>query len=419
MPITAPDIIRSSTSSESPAHPRNAGLSLSCFLFALTLFLVLLPTSPCLAGDETDELLEAGRATTIDFILERAVSQGLISGGIAVVGNRSGILYTSSRGRLGFSTDSPPPDERTLFDVASLTKVVATAPAIMKLLEDGTISLLDPLSRWFPEFVGTDREDITILNLLTHTSGLHDISLHGSPNPLQTAIHKTGQQKSPRLPGTSFRYADINFILLAELVQRASRLPFDRYCRERLYGPLGMGDTMFLPPRERPDSIASTIGAANEQLIGIVQDDNARVLGGIAGHAGLFSSAADLSRFATMILNQGYLNGTTILSSRALEQMTAPYFYSNGSVVRGLGWDISSPYSAPRGSFFSENSFGHTGYSGTSIWIDPQKEIYVILLTVRINYRDIRHLNRLRSDISTIAASVFSGNRKLSVVREK
>jgi CubicO group peptidase (beta-lactamase class C family) len=354
--------------------------------------------------------MDAGRTATIDFMLERAVSQGLIAGGVVLVGNHKGVVYTTSRGKSGFSAEAPALSERTMFDIASLTKVIATAPAIMKLLEEGRITLLDPLSRWFPEFEGTDREDVTILNLLTHTSGLNDITFN-RVEPLKAAIHKTGIQKSGRLPGTSFHYADINFILLAELIQRVSGVSLDRYCRENFYGPLGMADTMFLPPHERAGSIAPTIGTDNELLTGTVQDENARLLGGIAGHAGLFSSASDLSRFAAMILNNGTLHGNHVIDKHVLSQMIAPYFFSNGRVVRGLGWDIFSPYSAPRGSFFSEMSFGHTGYSGSSIWIDPQSDLFVILLTVRLNYREIRHINRLRSDISTIAASVFSGHR--------
>lgn len=370
----------------------------------LLIISLLFCASPLSAADA---LLDAGRAATIDFMLERAVSQGSIGGGVVLVGNRSGVTYTASRGKIGLSADAAALNERTIFDIASLTKVVATAPAIMKLLEEGRISLLDPLTRWFPEFVGTGREDVTILNLLTHSSGLTDIAI-SSVEPLKTTILKAGLQKNGRLPGSRFLYADINFILLSELVQRASGMSLDRYCREKLYGPLGMGDTMFLPPHELAGSIAPTLGSANEYLTGIVQDQNARHLGGIAGHAGLFSSASDLARYAQMILNNGRLHGNQVLGERVLEQMTAPYFYNNGSVVRGLGWDIYSPYSSPRGSFFSEMSFGHTGYSGSSIWIDPKHDLYVILLTVRFNYRDPRQINRLRKDISAIAASVFS-----------
>jgi CubicO group peptidase (beta-lactamase class C family) len=179
-----------------------------------------------------------------------------------------------------------------------------------------------------------------------------------------------------------------------------------------------MGDTMFQPPPDLNGSIASTIGSRSVMLTGRVQDENARRMGGVAGHAGLFSSASDLSRFAAMILNNGSFRGKRIFSERVLAQMSAPYFYSNGRVVRGLGWDIYSPYSAPRGSYFSEMSFGHTGYSGSSIWIDPKRDLFVILLTIRLDYRDINHFNRLRSDISTMAASIFSQPRDIANLLE-
>jgi CubicO group peptidase (beta-lactamase class C family) len=377
---------------------------------ALLIACILTSASPLLASDD---LLDAGRAATIDYMLERAMAQGIIAGGVVLVGSHQCITYAASRGRAGFSPDAPALNERTLFDVASLTKVIATAPAVMKLLEEGRISLLDPLTRWFPEFEGTGHEDVTILNLLTHTSGFNDVAI-SSTEPLKTTIHKAALQKNGRIPGSRFLYADINFILLSELVQRASGVALDRYCLESIYGPLGMGETMFLPPRETGITIAPTLGTSNELLTGVVQDENARQLGGVAGHAGLFSNASDLSRYAMMILNNGKLYGKQVLSEQVMTQMTAPYFYSNGAVVRGLGWDISSPYSSPRGSHFSEMSFGHTGYSGSSIWIDPQRDMFVILLTVRLNYRDTRFISRLRSDISTIAASVFL-HRKIAL----
>jgi CubicO group peptidase (beta-lactamase class C family) len=402
-PITGPEAGR----------PFHRGSHVAVFRVVLILLLLL----PAASLRAEDDLLDAGRAATIDFMLERAVSQGLIGGGVALVGSSQGITYTATRGRVGFSPESAALNERTIFDIASLTKVVATAPAVMKLLEEGRISLLDPLTRWFPEFEGTGREEVTILNLLTHTSGFSDVSI-STAEPLKSAIHKAAVQKNTRLPGSRFLYADINFILLSELIQRASGVSLDRYCLENFYGPLGMADTMFLPPRELSATIAPTLGTANELLTGVVQDENARNLGGVAGHAGLFSSASDLSRFAMMILNRGRLYGKQVFSERVLEQMTAPYFYSNGTVVRGLGWDIYSPYSSPRGSFFSEMSFGHTGYSGSSIWIDPQRDLFVILLTVRFNYRDTRHINRLRSDISTIAASVFSRHKTALEIAE-
>lgn len=360
----------------------------------------------------SDDLMDAGRTTTIDFLIEQAITRGLITGGVVVIGNHEGILYSTSRGRLNANKGAPQLSERTIFDVASLTKVLATAPAVMKLLEDGRITLMDPLTRWFPEFAGSSHEDITILNLLTHTSGLDDIAISGS-DPIKAAIRKVVAQKNSKAPGSRFRYADINFILLGEMVRRVSGMTLDTFCNTRIYGLLGTDETRFLPPHNLSEYIAPTLGPTRVFTSGIVQDENAQRLGGVAGHAGLFSSASDLALFSRMVLGGGMLDGKCIFPERVMTQMTAPYFYSNGAVVRGLGWDIESPYSAPKGSFFSEMSFGHTGYSGSSIWIDPQRDLFVILLTTRLDYRDKRLFSRLRSDISTLAVAAFwpSGRR--------
>ena len=350
--------------------------------------------------------MDAGRASSIDFMLDNAIRRGLIAGGVVAVGNRNGLLYGTTRGGLFQTPESPKLTDRTLFDVASLTKVVATTPAVMKLLQDGRINLLDPLTRWFPELEGSGREEITLLNLLTHTSGIDDMEIP-TDEPIKNTLKKTAAQHNGKIPGNRFRYADINFILLGEMIQRVTGTALDKFCAEYIYAPIGMADTMFLPPQIL-ESIAPTAGSNKALLAGIVQDTNARRLGGVAGHAGLFSNAADLSRFAAMILNQGRLNGTQLFSERVVAQMTAPYFYSNGRIVRGLGWDINSPFSSPRGNHFSEMSFGHTGYSGSSIWIDPDQDLFVILLTIRLDYQNVRQFNRLRSDISTLAVSVFS-----------
>lgn len=356
----------------------------------------------------SDDLLDAGRASSIDFLLDNAIRRGLISGGIAVIGNSKGVLYETSRGTLYNQPESMTISDRTLFDVASLTKVVATTPAVMKLLEDGRLNLLDPITRWFPELEGSGMDEITILNLLTHTSGIDDVEVP-TDDPFRNTLVRTAKQVNP--PVNRFRYADINFILLGELVQRASGIPLDRFCTEKLYAPIGMAETQFLPKNETANKIAPTAGADKTLSAGIVQDLNSRRLGGIAGHAGLFSSAADLTRYASMMLNHGNHNGKELFEERTISQMTAPYFYSKGRVVRGLGWDINSPFSAPRGDHFSETSFGHTGYSGTSMWIDPELDLFVVLLTIRLDYRDVRQFNKLRRDVSTLAASVFSNPR--------
>jgi len=372
-------------------------VNLACIYLIITCLLFCAAPLSASIGPQT-----LVRGDTIDGLLERAIAGNLIAGGVVVVGNHDGILQTIARGRINEDPHAPLLNEQTIFDIASLTKVIATAPAVMKLLEDGSITLQDPLTRWFPEFAGSDRKDITILNLLTHTSGLEDVEL-GGEDPMKTAIRKVAEQKCRYQPGSHFRYADINFILLGEMVRRVSGMPLDRFCQERIYTPLAASETMFLPPAELAVSIAPTGGTA----CGIVQDPNARRLDGVAGHAGLFSSATDLARFARLILGGGAIDGTRIISKDMVNLMTSPYACGEGTVIRGLGWDIDSPFSSPKGNLFSKGSFGHTGYSGSSIWIDPRQDLFVILLTTRLNYRDTGVFNRLRRDISTVAAANY------------
>lgn len=374
----------------------------------LSCYLIFSPF-PAMANDD---LLDAGRAATMEIMLENAMRRGLIAGGVVAIGNHDGLLYTTARGRTTTSPYAPVIDERTLFDVASLTKVLATTPSVMKLLQAGRVTLMDPLTRWFPEFDGTGREEITILNLLTHTSGLDDLGIP-TEAPLAGAIARAASQKNWKIAGERFRYADINFILLGELVQRVSGQRLDYYSHEQVFGPIGMSETCFLPAAIQGMSTAATLQEDGQLHGGIVQDQNARLLGGVAGHAGLFSNATDLSRFAVMILNKGKIHQIEIFSERVIAQMTAPYFYSGGKIIRGLGWDIHSSFSAPRGSHFSEMSFGHTGYSGSSIWIDPEQDLFVILLTIRLDYRNVRQFNKFRSDISTLAVTIFSQPRKI------
>ena len=353
---------------------------------------------------EHDPLVEAGRLAALEFMLQDAISRQLISGAVLLIGDRHGVLYENAIGKDGFAPDARRLTVDTRFDIASLTKVIATAPAIVSLIEQGRLSLLDPLSTWFPEFEG---RNITVLHLLTHTSGLHDRSID-VVDPMASAV-RNAALLAERLPaGQRFHYADINFILLGELVRRVSGLPLDRYCREKLYQPLMMHSTGFNPSYGL--KIAATLGGSRS-ITGVVQDENARKLGGVAGHAGLFSTARDLGRFARMLLAGGELDGVRTLSQETVSQMIAPYFFSNGRIVRGLGWDRESPYSSPKGALFSDRSFGHTGYSGASIWIDPESGLYVILLSTRINYSNKQLFNRLRSNISTLGAAVFRDSR--------
>ena len=368
------------------------------FSLAVTCLLCLcfLPLSTRASSDDSNG------AVTIDSLLERSISRGLISGAVVLVGNHRQNTYFVAKERPSEPGDASSLSKDTLFDVASLTKVLATAPAVLKLLEQGKISLTDPLALWFPEFIGSGREDITILNLMTHTSGLRDVPIDDNElfsSIAEKAAFQPGRNRSDR----RFHYADINFILLGDLVRRVSTSDLDYFCQKYIFSPLGVKKTMFRPPPFFFSNMAPTLTTENELVIGAVQDFNARKLGGVAGHAGLFASASDIASFARMILNGGFIDGRRVFSEQAIVWMTTPYFYNKGEVARGLGWDIKSPYSAPKGKNFSAMSFGHTGYSGSSLWIDPKRDIFVILLTIRLDYENVRLFNQLRRDVSTLA----------------
>ena len=351
--------------------------------------------------------VEADPTAKIDRLLEESIMRGLIAGGVVLIGERQGVLFERSYGKSSAEPDASPMDRDTIFDIASLTKVVATAPAVLKLAEDRRLSLVDPVSKWFPEFAGKGKEDLLVMNLLTHTSGLDDFYLPAG-SALETAINGAANQKNRGDIGSRFKYADINFILLSELVKRVSGASLDVYTATNFFTPIGMMDTGFNPDKGRAVRCSSTVGEGKSFFRGIPQDPSARQLGGVSGHAGLFSTARDLAKFCQMLLAEGKWNGIKVISERAVRQMTAPYFSRGGQVVRGLGWDIASPYSSPRGNGFSETSFGHTGYSGSSLWIDPTTDTFVILLTARLEFRKTKEFGQLRSDLSSLAAELFS-----------
>ena len=374
---------------------------LCVMILVLTTFL---PHGPAAADNGTQAAMPA--TERIDQLMTGAIGKGLIAGGVVLIGNRDRILFEKPYGLVSPDPLSSPVTIDTIFDLASLIKVVATTPAIMKLAEERKLSLVDPLRRWFPEFEGKGKDEVLVVNLLTHTSGLDDFGLSSS-TPLQSAVEGVAGQKLKGEVGSRFHYADINFILLAELVRRVSGDPLDVYARKQFYGPLRMTDTMFTPGAPLHQRIASSLASDHSQLVGHPQDFLARQLGGVAGHAGLFSTARDLSRFCRLIFGEGELEGRRVLEERTVRQMTAPYFSRKGQVVRGLGWDIASPFSSPRGNGFSRSSFGHTGYSGTSLWLDTTAGLYVILLTTRQEFNKTREFSQLRGSLSTLASELY------------
>ncbi len=361
---------------------------------------------------------QTGHGDEIDTLLQGAISRGLIAGGVALVGESREDIFCRAYGRLSGAAEARPVEEGSLFDIASLTKVVATTPAIVKLVEEGRISLVDPVCKWFPEFVGKGKDDLLILHLLTHTSGLRDIC-PAATDSIRDVVEKAASWPLKEKPGNRFHYADINFILLGELVGRVSHSRLDLYAMENIFIPLHMLDTGFNPGRQNSIRCAATLNSDNSYLFGRVQDNTAFQLGGVAGHAGLFSTAHDLSLFCRMILNKGAFDGNLVFSQKTVEQMTIPYFFQDGKIKRGLGWDIESPFSSPRGESFSEISFGHTGYSGCSIWIDPKTEVFVVLLTARLDYKRIKEFNLLRSHLSTAAAHLAAVRQEMRIFARK
>lgn len=342
----------------------------------------------------------------IDQLMESSIQNALISGGVILIGNRDGTLFEKAYGRVSSAPDSRPMTIDTVFDLASLTKVVATTPAILKLAEGGRLSLVDPVKRWFPEFEGKGKDDLLVMHLLTHTSALNDFSL-STEKPMQSAVDKVAEQSLNGEIGSRFHYADINFILLGEMVRRVSGQALNEYTASAFYKPMAMKDTGFLPAIALQARTAATAGDGDAQFLGEAQDYLARQLGGVAGHAGLFSTSADLAVFCRMMLSGGRSAGRQIMAQRTVDQMIAPYFSRGGKVTRGLGWDIASPFSSPRGAFFSRSSFGHTGYSGTSLWLDPDADLFVILLASRLEFRKKAEFSQLRSELSTLAVEAF------------
>ena len=348
-------------------------------------------------------------AAAADEQINDAVKHGLIPGGVLLIGHDGNVVYRKAYGERALIPKREPMTIDTIFDAASLTKVVATTSSIMKLFEQGKIRLNDPVTNYLPEFQG-GKSDITIRNLMTHFSGLRpDLDLQPAWSGYETGIHRALTDKPVRPPGIRFVYSDINFILLGEIVHRLSGQMVSDFARENIFEPLGMHDTMFQPPAELVPRIAPTEidPATGQPLRGVVHDETTRFMGGVAGHAGLFTTADDLAKFAQMMLNRGELNGTRIFSAATVEKFTTPQSPADQPVLRGLGWDVDSPYSSNRGDLFPIGSYGHTGFTGTSLWIDPTSKTYVILLTNFVHPHRGKSLNSLRGRVATIAAASF------------
>jgi uncharacterized protein YbbC (DUF1343 family)/CubicO group peptidase (beta-lactamase class C family) len=345
----------------------------------------------------------------VDEQLGQAVHSGLIPGAVLLIGHNGSVVYRKAYGERALIPKREPMTVDTIFDAASLTKVIATTPSVMKLFEQGKIRIDDPVTKYLPEFQG-GHSDITIRDLMTHFSGLRpDLDLKPAWSGYETGIERALKDPPARPPGVRFVYSDINFILMAEIVHRLSGKMLNDFARENIFDPLGMHDSMFLPPSDLIPRIAPTEidPATGQPLRGVVHDDTSRYMGSVAGHAGLFTTADDLAKFAQMMLDHGEANGTRLFSAATVEKFTSPASPADQPILRGLGWDIDSPYSSNRGELFPIGSYGHTGFTGTSVWIDPASRTYVILLTNVVHPHRGKSLSSLRSRVATIVAASY------------
>ena len=337
-------------------------------------------------------------------IIHDAIHDGQIPGAVLLVGHNGQVIYRKAFGERALEPHREAMTVDTIFDIASLTKVVATTTAVMQLVDKGQVRLNDPVAKYLPQFAQGDKEDITVRMLLTHHSGLpEDLELNELWDGRGTAFAMAFAEKPIYPPGSRFLYSDVNFIVLGALVERVSGQPFDAYCVQHIFAPLGMKHTRFLPPPSWRPRIAPTQYDEDEKMLrGVVHDPTARRMGGVAGHAGLFSTADDLSKFA-----QALLNGSPVLPSLAVEKMTTPQQPPTSLVLRGLGWDIDSPFSSNRGELLPVGSFGHTGFTGTSLWIDPTTRTYIVLLTNAVHPYGKGSAIALRSKIATAVAAAI------------
>ncbi|MGA3190058.1 MAG: exo-beta-N-acetylmuramidase NamZ domain-containing protein [Bryobacteraceae bacterium] len=348
-------------------------------------------------------------SAALDRAIDQAVQDGLIPGAVLIVGHDGKILHRKAYGSRALVPQREAMTLDTIFDLASLTKVIATTSGAMKIFEDGKLRLSDKVTDYLPEFQG-GKSEITIRDLMTHFSGFKpDFDLEPPFNGYDAGIHRALIEKPQNPPGVRFVYSDTNFILLGEIVHRKSGKRLDELTAEEVFKPLGMSDTQFNPPAALRERIAPTEVDTQTGLPfrGVVHDPRARLMGGVAGHAGLFSTAADLSRFAEMMLGMGTRDGVRVFSPLTVAKFTSPETPPDQPVLRGLGWDIDSSYSSNRGELFPIGSYGHTGFTGTSVWIDPSTNSYVILLTNFVHPKAGKSLTALRSRVATIAAAAI------------
>lgn len=375
--------------------------------------------APAPAPNATSEL-DRTYLARIDAAIDDAVATRRLPGAVLHI-ERGGAIYERGYGRISDDPDAAPVTPDTVFDAASLSKVLATAPSILLLVEDGKLGLDARLVDYFPECGGGGKEAITIRHLLTHTSGLA-AGLAAKPawRGGKAAHAMACAHAVTDLPGTFFRYSDINYILLGQLVRKVSGMELDAFAQQRLFTPLRMERTGYLPLRRMAAaSIAPTHRAPADLLEpalhsdvapgallqGVVHDPTVRRIGGVAGSAGVFSTVGDIARFARMLLGGGVLDGVRVLSPESVRLLSTVQSPPGIAALRGMGMDIDSPFAQrPRGALFPIGSFGHTGFTGCILWIDPGSRSFYVFLSNRVYPDDKANILDLYGVLGTLVA---------------
>jgi CubicO group peptidase (beta-lactamase class C family) len=381
--------------------------------------------------------VSTARLAQMDSIIQEGINQRRLPGAVVLVGRKGRVVWRKAYGSRALEPTTEVMSTDTVFDLASLTKVVATATSIMILVERAKLRLSDPVSLHLPELKGEGRDRITIEQLLTHTAGYApDFDLRERWTGHDEAIKRLTKESLRNPPGTRFVYSDIGFIALGEVVARVSGMPLDQFAAKNIFKPLGMKDTGFRPRAALESRIAPTekrrgqlnylgdssanVGSEGEiWLRGEVHDPTSYRMDGVAGHAGLFSTATDLSIYCQMILNGGQYRGVRILAPLTVAEMTRPRLVSTARGTRGLGWDINTSYSSNRGDLFPLGSFGHTGFTGTSLWIDPASQMYVVFLSNRVHPDGKGDVGPLRGRVASIVAASVTDQEVVSRARKE
>ena len=360
--------------------------------------------------------MSSERLSRIDEAVRASIERKETPGAVVLVARRGRVVYRKAFGDRALQPQREAMTVDTIFDLASLTKVVATTTSIMMLVERGKLSLADPVSLYIPEFGANGKDRVTVEQLMTHRAGLPpDNEIADYVGVTLKPLEEIYKLKPSYEPGTRFVYSDVGFIVAAEIVRRVTGKRIDDFARENIFAPLGMARTSYLPiestsaehPQRDTSRIAPTEMREGRWMRGEVHDPRSYEMGGVAGHAGLFSTADDLARFCQMILNQGELNGVRLLAPYTVERMLNAQSLPT-SQMRGIGWDVNTSYSSNRGDLFPVGTFGHTGFTGTSLWFDPASETFVILLTNRVHPTGHGDVTRLRSFVASIVAGAIT-----------